>query len=120
MNFYRRYSLVLLLKPSLTLDGVRDMESVINNLISGFGKVKAFNYCDIKQLSYVIKKHKVAHFVQLVLELVEDRTLGTNIKELNRKMSLNDNILRSLLLLTDETDEHAEQIKNFNTPSING
>ena len=113
MEFYRKYSLILLLKPSLSLDGMRNMESVINNLISEFGKIKSFNYCDIKKLCYVIKKHKTAHFVQIALELSEDRHLGKNIKELKRKMSLNDDILRFLLLSVTESENHADSLKSF-------
>lgn len=113
MDFYRRYSLVLLLKPSLSLDGVKNMESVINNLISNFGTIHSFNYCDVKPLCYIIKKHKTAHFVQLYLQLNEDRHLGVNIKELKRKMSLNDDILRYLFMITSNEENYTDSLRSF-------
>ena len=51
--------------------------------------------------------------VKLYLQLNEDRHLGVNIKELKRKMSLNDDILRYLFMITSNEENYTDSLRSF-------
>ncbi|MDR0630580.1 MAG: 30S ribosomal protein S6 [Holosporales bacterium] len=88
------YEVVFIVKQDASASHVeavtRDIVSIVENY---GGEVTKTEFCGLRILAYPIKKNKKGHYVLLNI------AIGTNgIKELERKMKLNEDIIRSLII----------------------
>ncbi len=71
-----------------------------NVVVSGGGKVSKKEYWGLKSFSFKIKKNRKGHYVLMNLE-----TTGDVVKEMERQMGLNEDIVRYLTVRVDELEE---------------
>jgi len=88
----RSYELILVFKTSLSETNREKALEKIKELLRGAKIIKEQNLGQ-KPLSYSIKKESAGFYVDLVFEMEEGIP-----KEFEKKLILNDNILRHLLL----------------------
>lgn len=101
----RYYELVLLARQDLTAGQVEGLVQQYTKTIKELGgDVKKTEFCGLRNTAYVIKKNKKCHYVLLNLEATPEI-----VKEIERQMSLNADIVRYLTIRVDKLD---------NTPSI--
>lgn len=97
----RLYELVFLARPDLS---PAQVEALITEstqpILDQQGEVGKTEYCGLQTLAYPIKKYKQSHYVTANL-----KASAAAITEMERKMRLNDNILR---LFTARVEEHEQ------------
>lgn len=99
MPFGRPYELMVIFKPGVEVESVdgaiRVVENAVRQLRGKFLKVEKIGR---KRLAYEIKKQHEGWIVNIVLQLS-----ATQVKELRRQCSLNESILRAVLLQLPKT-----------------
>jgi len=88
----RAYELVLVLKTSLTETNRNKLLETIKALLKD-AKIVKEDSLGQKPLSYSIKKEVAGYYIDISFELKEDLP-----KDFEKKLSVNENILRHLLL----------------------
>ncbi|MFD1942841.1 30S ribosomal protein S6 [Paradevosia shaoguanensis] len=82
----------------------QQVEDLVNNLAevlaSGGGKVTKNEYWGLKSLSYRIKKNRKAHYTLLNIDAP-----SSAVAEMERQMSINEDILRYMTVRVDELEE---------------
>ncbi|CDP52395.1 30S ribosomal protein S6 [Paradevosia shaoguanensis] len=82
----------------------QQVEDLVNNLTevlaSGGGKVTKNEYWGLKSLSYRIKKNRKAHYTLLNIDAP-----SSAVAEMERQMSINEDILRYMTVRVDELEE---------------
>jgi small subunit ribosomal protein S6 len=100
------YELVCILRQDLSSSGV---DNVLNDLVAitkdNGGKILKTEYWGLRNLAYEIRNNKKGHYILLGLEADHATTL-----ELDRKIKLNENIIRSSLIRVDEIIQSASPI----------
>jgi small subunit ribosomal protein S6 len=71
-----------------------------NVIVSGGGKVSKKEYWGLKSFSFKIKKNRKGHYVLMNLEAT-----GDLVKEMERQMGLNEDIVRYLTVRVDELED---------------
>jgi small subunit ribosomal protein S6 len=71
-----------------------------NVIVSGGGKVSKKEYWGLKSFSFKIKKNRKGHYVLMNLEAT-----GDLVKEMERQMGLNEDIVRYLTVRVEELEE---------------
>ncbi len=94
----REYEMVYVAQPDLAEDGLRDLNERLSQLIaSQQGTVSGTEMWGKRTLAYPIKKFYEGHYV---LHRFQMAPAGT--EELDRLLRLNENVLRYLVVRTDE------------------
>ncbi|AKR55155.1 hypothetical protein GCM10011321_16600 [Youhaiella tibetensis] len=82
----------------------QQVEDLVNNLTevltAGGGKVTKNEYWGLKSLSYRIKKNRKAHYTLLNIDAP-----SSAVAEMERQMSINEDILRYMTVRVDELEE---------------
>ena len=82
----------------------QQVEDLVNNLTEvltvGGGKVTKNEYWGLKSLSYRIKKNRKAHYTLLNIDAP-----SSAVAEMERQMSINEDILRYMTVRVDELEE---------------
>lgn len=82
----------------------QDVTKITDDLVAiveqGKGKIIKNEYWGLRNLAYLIQKNRKGHYAMLGYEAPADA-----IKELNRKMGINEEIVRSLTIKLDALDE---------------
>jgi small subunit ribosomal protein S6 len=95
-----KYEYVYLLRGDLSTSQVEEMTKKHIDLIEQYkGKVTKTEYWGLRNLAYRIKKNKRAHYCLLNLDVSFE-----GLKELQRTMSVNENVLRFLAIKVDTLD----------------
>ena len=126
-NFRRKfmtkaYELMVIAKPNLGADKFKVVEETLTSLIEkNEGKVLLLKSWGIRELATVFKKFGQGYYIQCQFE-------GSNktLEELNTKMRINEDIIRSLILCMDEinpditslNDANPEREKKFREPKV--
>ncbi|MEN2983977.1 MAG: 30S ribosomal protein S6 [Dictyoglomaceae bacterium] len=96
----RSYELMCLIRPELTEDEIQGLSQEIQNEMQSLGgEVKNVNLWGKKSLAYPIKKKKEGYYV-----VYNFLFPTTQLKELERRLKLKEDILRYLLILKDKGD----------------
>lgn len=102
MSYYEH---VFLLRGDLSTNQVEEIQDKYKELIANHkGKITKNEYWGLRNLAYKVKKNKKAHYCLFNIDCEFEC-----LKELQRNMSVNENILRQLSLKVDVLD---------NSPSI--
>ena len=94
----RKYELLTIFKPNLDSDEIdKVLEKVDSDLAELGGKVESRDKMGRKKLAYDIQKFRDGFMVNSVISLNADK--GADFK---RALKLNDNVLRTLMLVVEE------------------
>ena len=94
----KKYEIMFIVKSTNESDNIKATAEFMKKTIAdNKGKVVEFNELGEKKLAYSIKKEISGYYYVMIAEASKEA-----ISELNRKASLNENILRHLIIRLDE------------------
>ena len=94
----KKYEIMFIVKPTNESDEIKKNAEAMKKVITdNKGKVVEFNELGEKKLAYSIKKEISGYYYVMVVEAQNE-----TIQELDRKASINENILRHLIIKLDE------------------
>lgn len=92
------YESVLVFRQDLTEPQVKEKADKFTEIIKELGgDVKSTEFWGLKNLAYVIRKNRKAHYVMLNIELSGDK-----ITELERRYRIDEDVIRFLNVRVDE------------------
>ena len=92
------YESVLVFRQDLTEPHVKDKAAKFTEIIKELGgDVKSTEFWGLKNLAYIIRKNRKAHYVMLNIELD-----GSKITELERRSRIDEDVIRFLNVRVDE------------------
>jgi len=95
------YETVLIARNDVTQAQVEAIVEEMNTLLEqGGGAIKKREYWGLRSLAYRIKKNRKGHYMLLGLDASHDQ-----LREFERQLGLNEDILRLMTLRVDEIDE---------------
>jgi small subunit ribosomal protein S6 len=99
MRFYEN---VFVARQDITSTQVETLAQQYAGIVEQFGgKVTKTELCGLRTLAYPIKKNKKGHYVLMNLAVSPE-----GMKEVERQMSINENVLRYLTLAVEELDNN--------------
>ncbi len=94
----KKYEIMFIVKSAQESSEIKASAEAMKKIITeNKGKVVEFNELGEKKLAYAIKKEISGYYYVMVVEANNNA-----ISELNRKASINENILRHLIIRLDE------------------
>lgn len=94
----KKYEIMFIVKATQESNNIKaTSESVKSIITDNKGKVVEFNELGEKKLAYPIKKEISGYYYVMVVEADNNA-----ISEFNRKVSINENVLRHLVIRLDE------------------
>ncbi|CAK7192038.1 hypothetical protein COMNV_00221 [Commensalibacter sp. Nvir] len=95
------YECVFIARNDITQQQVEDIADGIASLIeSEEGSIKKREYWGLRNLAYRVKKNRKGHYLLLAVD-----AKSTTIKEIERQLNLNEDVLRFITLRIEEIDE---------------
>ena len=95
------FEATLLVTPDITKDNLNKIaENFENSIVEQGGSVVAKEDCGLKSLAYKIKNLKKAFYLFYQIEI-----LGDKIQSIKKNLSINESIIRHLLIKVDKHDE---------------
>jgi len=92
------YESVLVFRQDLTESQVKEKATKFENIVKELGgSVKSTEFWGLKNLAYVIRKNRKAHYVMLNIELP-----GAQITELERRSRIDEDVIRFLNVRVEE------------------
>ena len=92
------YESILVFRQDLTEAQVKEKASKFTEIIKELGgSVKSTEFWGLKNLAYIIRKNRKAHYVLLNIELP-----GAQITELERRSRIDEDVIRFLNVRVDE------------------
>ena len=92
------YESVLVFRQDLTEPQVKEKAAKFSEIIKELGgEVKSTEFWGLKNLAYIIRKNRKAHYVMLNIELAGDK-----ITELERRARIDEDVIRFLNVRVDE------------------
>ena len=106
------YESVFIARPDITAAQVEALtESMSAIVVEGGGSVAQAEYWGLKSLAYRIKKNRKGHYTMLALDAP-----AAAVKEFERNMRLNEDVLRLMTIRVDELDaEPSVMMRNKNS-----
>ncbi len=96
----RFYETVFIARQDLTSNQVETLAQHYTSIINTHGgEVSKTEFCGLRPLAYPIKKNKKGHYI-----LMNIAVEANAIKEMERQMNLNEDILRYLTIRVEELD----------------
>lgn len=96
----RFYETVFIARQDVTSNQVETLAQHYTSIIKAHGgEVSKTEFCGLRSLAYPIKKNKKGHYILMNIAVVADA-----IKEMERQMNLNEDVLRYLTIRVDELD----------------
>lgn len=104
----RTYEVMYIVNPETTGDRIEKLNEAVGKLIeTQGGEVVRMDDIGLKNLAYPIQKKETGHYV-----LFEINGTGQEILELERRMRVNDMIMRYITVRVDDDRRKAEAIRN--------
>jgi small subunit ribosomal protein S6 len=95
------YECVILARQEVSAPQVETLiEEMSNVLTAGGGNVSKKEFWGLRNIAYRVKKNRKAHYVLLNVD-----SPSAAVKEMERQMSLNEDVLRFLTIRVDELEE---------------
>eukprot|EP01035_Chromulina_nebulosa_P046756 gene46756-63348_t len=96
----RFYETVFIARQDVTSNQVETLTQHYTGIIKAHGgEVSKTEFCGLRPLAYPIKKNKKGHYI-----LMNIAVEASAVKEMERQMNLNEDILRYLTVRVDELD----------------
>lgn len=107
MNFYE---VVFIVKQDASASHVEHVAQECVSVIKEYnGEITKTEFCGLRYLAYPIKKNKRGHYVLLNVAINPD-----GIKELERRLGLSEDILRSLIVRVETLDNNPSALMRRN------
>ena len=101
------YEMMVIMKPLLPDDIRNKVHKFITDLIKDFGgEVVDVDVWGKRYLAYKIKQHNEGYYIVYLFSLPRE-----HVKELDRKVRLNSEVIRHLIVKVDNIDERIRKIK---------
>ena len=108
------YEHVYLARQDITTQQVEAINNAIEDLIKkDGGSIDKVEYWGLRQLAYKIKKNRKAHYTLMNINAPSD-----TLKELDRQISLNENVLRHLTVKVNKFDENPSVMMDSKSSDI--
>ena len=105
------YESVLVFRQDLTEPQVKEKAAKFSEIIKELGgNVKSTEFWGLKNLAYIIRKNRKAHYVMLNIELD-----GSQINELERRARIDEDVIRFLNVRVDELSSTPSIMMKKNT-----
>ena len=105
------YESVLVFRQDLTEPQVKEKAAKFTEIIKELGgDVKSTEFWGLKNLAYIIRKNRKAHYVMLNIELAGDK-----ITELERRSRIDEDVIRFLNVRVDELSSTPSIMMKKNT-----
>ena len=105
------YESVLVFRQDLTESQVKEKAAKFTEIIKELGgNVKSTEFWGLKNLAYIIRKNRKAHYVLLNIELD-----GAQITELERRSRIDEDVIRFLNVRVDELSSTPSIMMKKNT-----
>lgn len=105
------YESVLVFRQDLTEPQVKEKAAKFTDIIKELGgNVKSTEFWGLKNLAYVIRKNRKAHYVMLNIELAGDK-----IAELERRSRIDEDVIRFLNVRVEELSTTPSVMMKKNT-----
>ena len=105
------YESVLVFRQDLTEPQVKEKAAKFTEIIKELGgDVKSTEFWGLKNLAYIIRKNRKAHYVMLNIELD-----GSKIDELERRSRIDEDVIRFLNVRVDELSSTPSIMMKKNT-----
>ena len=105
------YESVLVFRQDLTESQVKEKAAKFTEIIKELGgDVKSTEFWGLKNLAYIIRKNRKAHYVMLNIELD-----GSQINELERRARIDEDVIRFLNVRVDELSSTPSIMMKKNT-----
>lgn len=105
------YESVLVFRQDLTEPQVKEKAEKFTQIIKELGgDVKSTEFWGLKNLAYVIRKNRKAHYVMLNIELP-----GSQIKELERRARIDEDVIRFLNVRVEKLSDTPSVMMKKNT-----
>ena len=105
------YESVFITRQDLSVTQVEELIELFSKIISDEGgKVALVENWGLRSLAYRIKKNRKGHYVMMHLD-----TPSAAIREMERQMGINENVLRRLTIKVDEFPEGPSVMMRANT-----
>ena len=105
------YESVLVFRQDLTEPQVKEKAAKFSEIIKELGgDVKSTEFWGLKNLAYIIRKNRKAHYVMLNIELD-----GSKIDELERRSRIDEDVIRFLNVRVDELSSTPSIMMKKNT-----
>lgn len=92
-----KYEIMFIVKTTMEDEEIKKNAEIVKGLISGDSKVIEFKDLGKKKLAYPINKEVGGNYFLMIVEASHD-----TISEFDRKIKINENIIRHLILKLDE------------------
>ncbi len=94
----RKYEIMYIIRPTVDESGMKSVIEEVNKIFTDFdSKVLSTNEQGLKDLAYEIQKHRKGYYVLLQVEANNDA-----INEFNRKVRINEDIMRFIVINDEE------------------
>jgi len=108
MSDTRQYELMYVIAPTVGDDGVADLHTQVEEIVSrSGGEIERSDNWGKRRLAYEIKSHREGTYV---LELINGP--GELVRELNRRLKVTDEVLRHLLVRVDEDLKKVARVRD--------
>ena len=108
------YESVLVFRQDLTEAQVRDKAAKFTDSIKELnGTVKSAEFWGLKNLAYIIRKNRKAHYVMLNMSLP-----GENLAELERRLRIDEDVIRFLNVRVEELATKPSIMMKKNTEEV--
>ena len=108
MAAQKQYELVYIASPDATEDQLTELQSLVEGIITkANGTIDKADVWGRRRLAYQIGRHKEGHYVVLLFSCA-----GELVKELDRRLKVNDTIIRHLTVRIDEDLRVAERLRS--------
>ena len=108
MSDTRQYELMYVIAPTVGDDGVADLHTQVEEIVSrSGGEIEKSDNWGKRRLAYEIKSHREGTYV---LELINGP--GELVRELNRRLKVTDEVLRHLVVRVDEDLKKSARVRN--------
>ena len=109
------YEHVYLARQDITTQQVESITKSIEDIVKkDGGSIDKVEYWGLRQLAYKIKKNRKAHYTLMNINASSD-----TLKELDRQISLNENVLRHLTVKVEKFDEAPSIMMNAKSSDAN-
>lgn len=96
----RFYEMIFIARQDITANQVETLAKHYTSIISSFdGEVTKTEFCGLRNLAYKIKKNRKGHYVLMNASVKPD-----GIKEVERQMHINEDVLRYLTIRVENLD----------------
>jgi small subunit ribosomal protein S6 len=112
----RKYEVMFILRPDTADEDVdRLLQTLEENVAAEGGKVTSFERMGKRRLAYVVQKFQEGIYILAFLE-----GPGSMVKELERRLRVQELVIKFITVRTDEEEKRLEKIKKLRDSKVRG